>query len=447
MPQLDLTAPAAEMGRAIAAGTLDPVELTEALLTEIKTTPEAQLIYARTTPDRARAEARAARVRANAGTRRSALDGVPISWKDLFDTAGTGTEAGTAMLQGRVPDSDAQVLANATAAGLVCLGKTHLTELAFSGLGVNPVTATPPNRHDPALAPGGSSSGAAASVAFGLAAAGIGSDTGGSVRVPAAWNDLVGFKTGVGSLPLAGVVPLCTRFDTVGPLTRTVEDAALIYAAMGGGKPVDLSGAGLSGARFLVLKNASVAPIEEAPQAAFEGAVARLSAAGAAIEEGSVPALEEAMPLSATVFAAEAYGTWGDLIEAKGDLMYPLIRRRFESGLSVSGPQFVADWRRLDALRAEWRAATAGYDAVLLPSCPILPPKVADLLADAELFTTRNLQTLRNTRVGNLMDLCGLTLPTGTPHCGLMALAPAGQERRILRLGAAMEKSLTAAGM
>ena len=169
------------------------------------------------------------------------LDGVPISWKDIFDTAGVKTEAGTALLRGRVPDSDARVLKNATAAGLICLGKTHMSEFAFSGLGYNPVTATPPSVNDKDATAGGSSSGAATSVAFGLAAAGIGSDTGGSVRIPAAWNDLVGLKTTSGRLPLEGVVPLCARFDTVGPLCRTIEDAALFLAVLEGNRAADLA--------------------------------------------------------------------------------------------------------------------------------------------------------------------------------------------------------------
>ncbi|MDH3264989.1 MAG: amidase family protein, partial [Paracoccaceae bacterium] len=193
---------AGDLGRGIASGGIDPVELAEAFLEAIAAHPDASRIYARTTPERARAEAKAAAERARAGHRRHPLDGVPISWKDLFDSAGVATEAGSALLAGRVPVADAAVLANATAQGSVCLGKTHLSELAFSGLGLNPITATPPNVNDPAAVPGGSSSGAAASVAFGLAAGAIGSDTGGSVRIPAAWNDLVGLKTSVGRLPM-----------------------------------------------------------------------------------------------------------------------------------------------------------------------------------------------------------------------------------------------------
>ena len=170
---------AGDLGRGIGAGKIDPVDLTEAYLAAIAAHPDGARIYARTTPRRARAMAMAAAGRAKAGTRIGLLDGVPLSWKDLFDAAGTACEAGSALLAGRVPARDAEVLANATAQGLVCLGKTHMSELAFSGLGLNPVTATPPCVNDPLAVPGGSSSGAAVSVGFGLAAAAIGSDTGG----------------------------------------------------------------------------------------------------------------------------------------------------------------------------------------------------------------------------------------------------------------------------
>jgi aspartyl-tRNA(Asn)/glutamyl-tRNA(Gln) amidotransferase subunit A len=433
---------AADLGRGIGAGAIDPIELTEIYLAAIDSHPEGPGIYARTTPDRARAEAAAAAARARDGVRRGPLDGVPISWKDLFDTAGTATEAGSALLRGRVPDRDAAVVANAGSAGLVCLGKTHLTELAFSGLGVNPVTATPPNINDPELAPGGSSSGAAASVAFGLAAAGIGSDTGGSVRVPAAWNDLVGLKTTHGLLPLDGVVPLAPRFDTAGPLCRSVEDAALLLAALSGNPAADLSGARLDGARLCVCEDPDLGPHRAAPEAAFEAAVERLADAGAHVTRGPLPAAAAALPLSGVIYAPEAYGHWRDAIEAQPDAMFAPVRERFRAGAGYSGPDYVAAWRRLDALRAEYLAATAGYDAVLMPTTANLPPPVDRLLADPAYFAEENLLTLRNTRIGNMMGLCALTLPTGIPSCGLAAMAAPFSEARLLRLGRAIELAL-----
>ena len=437
-----LTMTAGDLGRGIGRGEIDPVALTRTYLDAIDAHPMADRIYARVTHDRALAEAEAAQARAKVGRRLSPLDGVPISWKDLFDSAGVATEAGSALLKGRVPQADAPALRNATAMGLVCLGKTHMSELAFSGLGLNPVTATSPNVNDPKAAPGGSSSGAAASVAFNLAVAGIGSDTGGSVRIPSAWNDLVGLKTTSGRLTLEGVVPLCLKFDTVGPLARSVEDAALLLAALEGGRPADLTGATLKGRRLAVLNTLVQDDLREEPARAFAEAVAKFRAAGAEIVEIDVPELAEAHKLSAVLFTGEAYGLWRDVIEASPDAMFGEIRDRFRAGKQFSAPDYVSAWQQLEAARASWARATAGFDAVLCPTAPILPPDVDRLMSDSEYYVTENLLTLRNTRVGNLMGLCGLSLPTGTPSCGVQLLAAPNTEEALLRLGAAAEVAL-----
>ena len=434
---------AADLGREIASGSIKPIELTQAYLDAIAEHPLADKIYARLTPKRALAEAAAASERAASGRRLGPLDGVPISWKDLFDTAGVATEAGSALLAGRVPERDARVLRNATAAGLVCLGKTHMTELAFSGLGYNPVTATPPSVNDAEGAPGGSSSGAATSVAFGLAACGIGSDTGGSVRVPAAWNDLVGLKTTSGLLSLDGVVPLVASLDTVGPLCRSVEDAALMLAALNGSLTPDLSGAALDGMRLMVLETVAMDDLRAEPAAGFESAVERLQAAGARIEGRKVPLVDEVLALSAVVMSTEAYATWKDEIEAAPEKMFSEILERFRIGLTYSGVDFVRAWQRLGELRTEWLSTTAGFDAVILPTAPNLPPNIGLLASDSDYYKTENLLTLRNTRIGNLLGLASLTLPTGVPSCGIMFMTPPMSEARLLRLGAAAEVALT----
>ena len=290
--------------------------------------------------------------------------------------------------------------------------------------------------------PGGSSSGAATSVGFGLAAAAVGSDTGGSVRIPAAWNDIVGLKTTSGRLPLTGVVPLVASFDTVGPLTRTVEDAALLFAALEGAKPADLRGAGLHGARLAILDTLAFDDIRDAPARAFDSAAARLSAAGARIDRLTFPALEEAMALAGILFTAEAYATWREKIEVAPDLMFPPVRERFRAGAAYNAADFVAAWMRLRAIRAAWTAATAPYDAVLIPTSAILPPNAARLVADHDYFVTENLLALRNTRIGNLLGVSALTLPTGTPSCGIMLMGKPFGEEALLRLGVAAEKAL-----
>ena len=437
-----LSMTAVDLGRGIAAGQIDPVDLCDTYLAAIDAHPLRDRIFARVTHDRARAEARAASARAKAGQRRSPLDGVPISWKDLYDTAGIGTEAGSKLLAGRVPEHDALVLQNATAAGLVCLGKVHMSEIAFSGLGYNPSTATPPCVNDADAVPGGSSSGSAASVAFGLAAASIGSDTGGSVRIPAAWNDLVGLKTTHGRLSLEGVVPLALKFDTIGPLCRSVEDAALLTAALEGSKAPDLRGCSLKGRRFAIIQTVMMEGLRDAPKAAFASAVAKLEAAGATIEVIDVPAVQQALDVSGPLITSEAYGLWMDVIEAAPEKMYEEILRRFRLGNGFSGPEYVASWAKLEVARQAYDEATSGYDAVIAPSSAIMPPNLARLNSDPDYYVTENLMALRNTRIGNLLGLCGLTLPTGTPSCGLMLQAAPDMDNALLRLGAAAEAAL-----
>lgn len=434
---------AADLGRGIETGEIDPVTLCMTYLDAIDVHPLRDKIYASVTDDRAIAEAKAAANRAKTGNRLSPLDGVPISWKDLFDTAGDSTEAGSKLLEGRVPESDARVLASATSAGLVCLGKTHMSELAFSGLGYNPSTATPPCVNDEDAVPGGSSSGAAASVAFGLASAGIGSDTGGSVRIPAAWNDLVGLKTTAGRLSLEGVVPLALKFDTVGPLTRSVEDAALLLAALQGGKAADLGGVDVAGRHFGILRTVALDDIREGPAEAFENAAEKIELAGGKLELVEIPEVNDAMALTSCLYTSEAYGLWRDVIEANPDAMYHEILQRFRLGKDFTAPDYVSAWARLEGARMAYDQAAAGYDAILLPTAPILPPNLDRLNSDHDYYITENLLALRNTRIANLMGLCALTLPTGTPSCGLMMMCPPDQEELLLRLGAAVEKVLT----
>lgn len=432
---------ARDMGQAIEEGRLDPVDLALAHLDDIATKdPDAQ-IYARTTPERAVAEATAAQDRAKRGLRNGPLDGVPASWKDLFDTAGTATEAGTRLMAGRIPTADAEVLRRATLAGMVCLGKTHLSEIAFSGLGVNPMTATSPNRDFPGHAPGGSSSGAAASLTHHLAPIAIGSDTGGSIRLPAAWNGLVGLKPTHGVLPLDGTVPLAETFDTVGPLARSVADAALAFAALGG-DAVDLGGASLRGVQFAALDTIVMDDLAPEIATAYTDTLDQLGKAGAHITPIQMPALNDAFALAGILYTSDAWAFWGDKIDANPDAMWHHIRDRVRVGGDFAAADYLRAWTQLRTIRAQWRDLVAGYDAVLCPTVPILPPSVDRLLADDDYYRDTNLMALRNTRVGNLMGLCGLSIPTGTPGAGLLINGLPGQEGRILRLGAAVETGL-----
>lgn len=436
-----LNAKAADLGRAVAGGTLDPVELTDAFLAAIEAHPKGPDIYARPMPEAAHEAALAARSRAKEGRLRGPLDGVPVSWKDLFDTAGVVTEAGSRILAGRIPKADAVVVERGTAAGLVPLGKTHLSELAFSGLGINPMTATAPNPHGEGLCPGGSSSGAAASLSFGLAAGAIGSDTGGSVRIPAAWHDLVGLKSTHGLVPLDGAVPLIPSLDTVGPLCRSVEDAALLHAILADEAPADLSGASLSGTRLLVDTGVFAENLDRGIARAFEEAVARLAAAGARIEERTLVSPREVLTHAWTV-GVESYAVWGEAIEANPDAMFPMIRARFETGKGHDAVRYQRALLAIARLRGDWLAETQDFDAVLAPTTAIPAPEIAPLLADDQRYIATNMLALRNTRIGNMLGLSALTLPTGTPMAGLMLIGRPMGEAALLRLGAAAERAL-----
>jgi aspartyl-tRNA(Asn)/glutamyl-tRNA(Gln) amidotransferase subunit A len=433
---------AADLGRAIGAREIDPRDLAEVFLAAMAAHPDTPRIYARTTAQRARAGADAAAARARSGTRLGPLDGVPISWKDNYDIEGEVTEAGSMLLKGKVATSDATAFAAATASGLVCLGKTHMSELAFSGLGVNPITATPPNACQPERAPGGSSSGAAVSTALGLAAAGIGSDTGGSVRIPAAWNGLAGLKTTAGAISCEGVVPLSTTLDTVGPLCRTVEDCGLLYAAMAGLPQETPAPAELNGAKFLIPDTIVLEGCDPEVAAAFDAALGTLAASGAQFTRAPVPEFTEVFDVAARispVASTEGWRLWGETIEANPGVMFPLIEQRFRTGMGGSvekDREAMAEFARLS------QAVQARIEAngpMLMPTAPCLPPPVAALLADDDYYVERNLLALRNTRLGNNLILSALTVPMATPMTGLMLVAGPGQEDRLLALGQAIE--------
>ncbi len=285
-----------------------------------------------------------------------------------------------------------------------------MSELAFSGLGQNPSTATPPCVNDADAVPGGSSSGAAASVAFGLAACGIGTDTGGSVRIPSAWNDLVGLKTTAGRVSLEGVVPLCAQFDTVGPLADRSRMRRSCWRRWRAAKPPICAARRCKACGLAALQTVALEDVREAPLAAYASAVERLEAAGAVVDKIEVPEVAEAMPLSGALFTSEAYGTGRDVIEATPDKMFaPKSWSGSGRARTVSAADYVAAWPKLDALRAQWHARAAGYDAVIMPTAPILPPDLARLLSDEDYYVTENLLALRNTRIGNLMGLSAVT--------------------------------------
>ena len=437
-----LSMTATNLGQKIGNGEIDPVELTSKYFESIRKHPLREKIYARLTESRAMKEADLAKERAIKGTRKSLLDGVPMSWKDLFDTANTRTEAGSLLLKNRTPKSDAIVLRNAVNAGLVCLGKTHMSELAFSGLGLNPITNTPPCVNDKDAVPGGSSSGAAASVAFNLAPAGIGSDTGGSVRIPAAWNDLVGLKTTIGRLSVGGSVPLNPDFDTIGPLCKSVEDASNIFNALEGKDLSKIKKLELKNLKFMVLTTGTFDDAHTNVNTGFDNVVKVLKDCGASIESRDINEINEVQEIGFQIMSAGSYGTWGKKIEEAPELMFPEILNRFRSGKHILAADYISAWARLRALRVLWEEKTRSYDAVILPTSQILPPNLERLLKVGEYYKKQNLLALKNTRIANLLGLAALTLPTGIPSVGFMLMSHANSEEKLLNFGAAIERML-----
>ena len=433
---------ASELGEAFENNLIDPVEALEAFFDAIQKSTLTDRIYVEVTKARAVGEAEDARKRQKFNARIGPLDGVPVSWKDLFDVAGHQTTAGSDLLKGRIPTNDCEILKLASINGLVTLGKTHMSELAFSGLGLNPITQTPPCVNDLGAVAGGSSSGAAASVAFGLAPAAIGSDTGGSVRIPAAWNDLVGLKTTLGRVSMQGVIPLCRSFDTVGPIVKTVEDAALIFSILTGNKPVDLKPKPFEGGRLAILKGTALNDLQQKPALAFEEAVKDLLKFGFKIEEIEVAEVESALTLSSLVYPSEAYAEWRDDIEASPDLMYEEILQRFRGGRDVLVSDYLKAMRDLEVFKRKYVEKTSEFDAVILPTCPILPPNLERLKSDNGYYVSQNLMALRNTRIANLLGICALTIPTNHSSCGVSIMALPNMEEKLLRLGRAAELAI-----
>lgn len=442
----DMTA--LELGKGVGSGALDPVAITEHFLARIGTMDADHKIYTRTTGDRALAEATAARARQADGTLRSPLDGVPMSWKDLVDTGGFPTEGASRLYKGRLPDRDALALQRATAAGMICLGKTNLPDLAYSGLGVNPYTGTPANAHSPAgdpRVPGGSSAGAGVSVALGLAPAGIGSDTGGSVRIPAAYNGIVGLKTTWGLIPLDGVMLLAQSLDSLGPLTRDVADANAISAILSATRPADLNGASLKGMRLLHATGHDDDVVQGGVKAAIEAAVERCREAGAEVVTrrlDAFDAVDELISRHGNPVTLEGWAMWHDAIEANPDALYAPILERIREGANGTAIDAETMRRKFMDLQRAYMGATAGFDAVLMHSVPVVAPPIAMVENDIEAHGRQALLSSIATRRVNYLGLCGLSLPCGVSDgmpVGLAVIGHPFDEGRVLRAGAAIE--------
>ncbi|HEY0792692.1 MAG TPA: amidase [Chthoniobacterales bacterium] len=442
---------AAELGCAFFEGRTDPVVALDFYLEQAKASGS---VFISLCEGRARVEAEASRARWREGLPLSALDGVPIAWKDLFDVRGTVTTAGSAVLKHRpMPVADAVVVSRATQAGMVSLGKTNLTEFAYSGLGLNPHFGTPANPHatGEARVPGGSSSGSAVAVARGAVPLAAGTDTAGSIRVPAAFNGLVGYKSSTRRYPLKGVFPLAPTLDSVGPLTRSVRDCYLLDAIFRGcPEPEPLRPMPLRAQRFIIEQSVlEDARIERAVRQNLEQAAAFLAAAGACIESRPVLAIQGTMALierHGWLGAPEALATHESLLASdEADRLDDRVKTRLLSARNMPATDLVhLHWGReklITQLEEELDGAV-----LILPTVGHVAPLLRPLEEDRDRFAAVNLATLRLTMPGSFLDTPGVALPTGVDAGGLptsMLLSlPQGEDDRLLRLAASVELTL-----
>jgi len=388
------------------------------------------------------------------------LAGLAVSVKDLFDVAGQVTAAGSLVLADATPAAqDSPAVARLKAAGAAALGRTNMTEFAFSGVGTNPHFGTPANPADPAVPriPGGSSSGAAVSVATGAAFIGLGSDTGGSIRIPAALCGIVGFKNTARLTPREGALPLSTTLDTVCAMTRSVRDAILAHEILAG-RQVALSRLPLAGYRLAVPRTNMLEGLDTTVARAFERALASLRADGARVEEISLAEIGELGSIQATggFSAAESYAWHRSLLAGRADRYDPRVRARIERGAGMKAYEYI----ELVRARADWtvrvEAALRGFDAVLSPTVPIVAPPIAqvapaagvdagqDAARDEEFFRINTL-LLRNPSVVNMLDGCAISMPCHVPGelpVGLMIWQSAMHDDTVLNIALQAQAAL-----
>jgi aspartyl-tRNA(Asn)/glutamyl-tRNA(Gln) amidotransferase subunit A len=406
-------------------------------------------VFLRVYEEAARLAADAADARRRAGLSLGPLDGATVSIKDLFDVAGETTLAGSIALREMPPaDRDAMIVRRLRQAGAVIIGKTNMVEFAFSGLGLNPHYGTPGNAADPLRIPGGSSSGAGVSVAEGTSEIAIGSDTGGSVRIPAALNGVVGFKPTAHRVPLDGAFPLSPSLDSIGPLARNVQDCAFTDAVMVGEEPRVLNPHPLAGLRIGVPRGRLFSQTEPMVDQAFEASLALLSGAGARIVDHSIEDLLEAMAETtdtASIASIEASEVHADWLETKAAEIDPRVRWWIARSGAVPAPIYIRMLRRRRALVAAMDEHLSPIDVLVLPTTAISAPLTSPLEADDKLYNKMDWLILRNTMFGNQFDLTGISLPIPGAErpVGLMLVARHGHDRRLLEIAASVEMLLT----
>jgi len=440
----------AQLAADLAAGRTTSRQLTEEALARIEDPRgEGGRAFIKVWRAQALAAAEASDLQRQAGLVASPLAGLPVSIKNLCDVAGETTLAGSRALDEAPPARvDAPVVARLRAAGAVIVGSTNMSEFAFSGVGFNPHYGTPGNPADRTRVPGGSSSGAAVSVADRMAVVALGTDTGGSVRIPAAVCGIVGFKPTARRVPIDGVVPLSTSLDSIGPLANCVEDCAIVDAVFAA-EPVSVpEPMPLGGLRFAVPKHFVMDDLDPVVARAFERALKALAAKGVRIDHIDLPQLNELSAINAKggFAASEAYAWHRELIARRHNDYDQFVAPRILRGKEMTAADYIdLLGRRIDLCRRV-SAVTSTYDAVVMPTCAIVAPTL-DEVSTAEGFTRKNLLLLRNTSVGNFLDRCGISLPchgAGELPVGFMLMGEAMADRRVLAMARSVAPAVAA---
>ena len=398
----------------------------------------------------ARGAADAADARARAGISLGPLDGIIVSIKDLFDVVGEPTRAGSKILADASPAvADATVVRRLRAAGGVIVAKTNMSEFAFTGIGANPHYGTPGNPADRTRVPGGSSAGAAVAVADGMCEIGIGTDTGGSTRIPAAFCGIVGYKPSKFRIPTDGAFPLSYTLDSVGPLARTVADCAIADAVMAGDEPWTLEQESPSGLRLGIPQGLPLGELDQTVSARFSAATEELGRSGVYLSDEPLALLDDMVRLNAkaTIPVIEGYAIHRERLATRGADFDPNVRVRLEAARGISASDYIAIIRERSRLVRSMDARLADLDGLVLPTVPTVAPALAEVLAAPEVFAARNRLALRNAAIVNVFDLCAISLPLprqGGLPVGLMLVARNGQDRKLFRMAAAIERLFAA---
>jgi aspartyl-tRNA(Asn)/glutamyl-tRNA(Gln) amidotransferase subunit A len=400
--------------------------------------------------DSARAAADAADARLRAAAPLGPLDGVILSIKDLFDVAGEVTRAGSKVLaaEGKIASRDAPVIARLRAAGAVIAAKTNMVEFAFSGIGTNPHFGTPGNPADRARVPGGSTSGGAVAAADGMCEIAIGSDTGGSTRIPAALCGIVGFKPTKRRISTEGAFPISQTLDSIGPLATTVAACALADAVMAGDEPVPLEPVSLNGLRIGVAQGMPLEQMDDTVALRFEVALTRLGAAGARLTDMPMPLLAGMAAINAKggIVPAEGYAIHRARFERTRGELDPAIAARLERAKAISAVDYDEMMRSRAELVRKMDDQLAGIDVLMMPTTPIVAPTIAEV-SDPQTFNRKNALVLRNPSIGNFFDLCAISLPLPRDSklpAGLMLMARHGHDRRLFEIAGAVERLFAA---